>query len=495
MKHILKNVWRYSHFLLAVSSLLFVFIATTTGLILSFEPIQKNIQPFHVEGSEHIPLAQLIDSLTFRYDEIIEIATDENGFVKVSAISMDEDTNGEFYINPKNGKKIADIPERKIFFEFVTNLHRSLFLKTTGRILVGITSFLLFLITVTGFLLLIKRQAGIKHLFSEIIKEQGVQYYHALTGRFMLIPIVIITLTGVYLSLLRFEFIPESPGEKIAYLVENGGEKKVSFAEFKIFQKTKIGTIKKLEFPFSTDIDEYFILELVDRELKINQQSGKLVEENIYSYRKRMSALSFDLHTGNGSIVWSVVLALASLNIFYFMYSGLMISCRRISSRIKNIFRPDEAEYVILVGTENGSTRNYAGMLKKELVRLGAKVFLDDMNNYREYQNMRNLVVMTSTYGEGDPPSNAHLFFELFENNPVQNPVQFSVVGFGSHSYPNFCQFALEVNNVISKNENCFPVLNPFLINNKSYPEYKKMGNPMGRIHRPGYQSACSTKT
>ncbi|MEO1263045.1 MAG: NADPH cytochrome P450 oxidoreductase family protein [Bacteroidota bacterium] len=156
------------------------------------------------------------------------------------------------------------------------------------------------------------------------------------------------------------------------------------------------------------------------------------------------------------------------------MYSGLLISYCRIASKVKNIYQSDEAEYVILVGTENGSTRNYAGILKKELARLGAKVFLDDMNNYRGYPKMQRLVVMTSTYGEGEPPSNANRFLELFENKPVQNPIQFSVVGFGSLSYLNFCQFAFDVNAAMKKNKNCFPILDPFFINNKSYADYKK---------------------
>ena len=480
MKHFLIHLWRHSHFILAVSSLLFVFLATATGLILAFEPIQKKIQPFKVRGGEQIRLANLIDSLQSRYDEIIEVSVDENGFVKVSAISMEEETDGEFFINPKNGKKIADIPERKKFFEFITNLHRSLFLKTIGRIFIGITSFILFLIAITGLMLFLKRQGGIKHFFSNIIKEKNVQYYHAVTGRIMLVPIIIITLSGVYLSLLRFEFIPEPPDKNIAHITEQVKNKIIPVTEFEIFQKTKISEIQKLEFPFSDDIEEYFILELRDRELKINQQTGQIAKEHVFPFVKTLSSLSFDLHTGAGSIAWSIVLALASLNIFYFMYSGLLVSYRRISSKIKNVFRPEEAEYVILVGTENGSTRNYAGLLQKELIRLGKKVFLDDMNNYRNYQKLEKLVVMTSTYGEGDPPANASRFLDLFKNNPVQNPVQYSVVGFGSLSYPNFCQFAVEVNNAIAENKNCSPVINPFLINNKSYPDFKKWAKNWG---------------
>ena len=155
-----RSVWRYSHFALAISSSLFILLATLTGLVLAFEPIDTKLQAFRSPGSTFLTLGPVIDTLTSVYDEILDLEVDANGFVKVAVISMEEDLNGDFYVNPNNGKKIGDIPNKRPIFEFTTNLHRSLFLKTPGRIFVGLTSFFLLLIAGTGFLLLLKRQKG-----------------------------------------------------------------------------------------------------------------------------------------------------------------------------------------------------------------------------------------------------------------------------------------------------------------------------------------------
>lgn len=468
------NIWRYSHFALAVSSCLFVLLATLTGLILTFDPIQTQLQPYKVAKGEELLLSEVIELLVEQYDEVIELEVDANYFVKASVISMDEATDGDFYINPKTGEKLADIPPKKPFFEWVTNLHRSLFLKTPGRIFVGITSFLLFLIALTGCILLIKRQKGIIRFFSKIVKEDFAQYFHIVLGRLMLLPILIITLTGVYLSLLRFSLIPESNGQHTVFESSTTNSLELPFSEFEIFQTTRLKDIRKLEFPFSDEIEETFTLTLKDRELQINQKTGVIISEIKFPFVEMLNQWSFNLHTGIGSFWWSVVLFIASINILFFMYSGGMISYKRIRSRIKNIYSAAEAELVILVGSENGSTRNFATVLQKGLLKTDKKVFLDDLNHYQKYPRLQHLLILTSTYGDGEPPANASRFLSLLEKIAPAKPFQYSVVGFGSMAYPNFCQFALDLDTILATKKYCQRTSPVFLIHNKSYASFKK---------------------
>jgi sulfite reductase (NADPH) flavoprotein alpha-component len=42
------SLWRYSHFLLAVISALFLIVASVTGAILALEPIVETSQPYAV---------------------------------------------------------------------------------------------------------------------------------------------------------------------------------------------------------------------------------------------------------------------------------------------------------------------------------------------------------------------------------------------------------------------------------------------------------------
>ena len=451
-----KNIWRYSHFALAISSSIFILLATITGLILAFEPIKSKLQGFKISGSETLSLTNVIDTVKSRYDEVLEIEVDVNGFVKASVISFEEELDGDFYINPFDGQKIGDIPPRKPFFEFITNLHRSLFLKTLGRIFVGITSFLLFLIAITGCVLVVKRQNGVRQFFGKIIKEDFNQYFHIITGRWMLIPVLVITITGIYLSLQRFSLIPNPVvhPQKVASELNSTPILKVS--QFDIFQQTRLKDIRKLEFPFSEEIEDFYILHLKNATLKINQKTGEIVEELKFPWVTFLSELSFNLHTGAGSIIWSFILILASINILFFMFTGFSISYKRLRTKTHNQIKANDAEFVILVGSENGSTKKFGKLLYQALTQIKQKVFIDELNNYQKYENLKHLVILTSTYGDGDPPGNANKFLEIFTQNPPLKSFQFAVVGFGSMLYPRFCQFAIDIHATLQKKFNEF---------------------------------------
>ena len=155
------SIWRLSHLTLAISTSLFIVIAAVTGLILTFEPITNKLKPYSIGSYEQISIAETIEALEKKYDEIITIEIDENNFVAASIINKKGEYKS-FYINPKTGEKIGNLIKKSRFYDFITNLHRSLFLKSTGRLLIGFVSFLLFIIAITGIILIVKRQGGIR---------------------------------------------------------------------------------------------------------------------------------------------------------------------------------------------------------------------------------------------------------------------------------------------------------------------------------------------
>ena len=153
-------------------------------------------------------------------------------------------------------------------------LHRSLFLQTTGRFIIGVTSLAMLFLIISGMLLLIQRQGGLKKSFLTIKNLNLDQYWHITLARIFFVPIFIIAFTGVVL------FVNRVSGHQITISDAYGNSSAESikhFSEFKIFTKTKASDIVQLDFPFFEDVEEYYRLQLQDRILSINQFSGEIV--------------------------------------------------------------------------------------------------------------------------------------------------------------------------------------------------------------------------
>ena len=465
------SVWRYSHLALAVSSFLLLALASITGIILAFEPILQKTQPYRIEGFSELTLAQTLPVLTKNYSEISELSVDINGFVQLQG----NDANGKSitaYIDPRTGEKLGVPTKQSEFFEWVTALHRSLFLHEAGRFFIGLTAFLLLLITVSGTMLIIQRQRGIKRFFTRIVRDNFAQYYHVVLGRLSLIPIFIIALSGTYLSLDRFGLLKS---EKITAKIDLDAIKSTpqrKLADIAVFQNTHLADVRSLEFPFSEDPEDYFTLKLKDRELVVNQITGDVLSENRYPTTVLLANLSLDLHTGRASAIWAIILAIASANILFFIYSGFAITWKRRSNRVTNKYKADESQTIVLVGSENGSTFRFAQLVHEQLLKQGEKSYLTELNNYALFPRAKQLIVLTATYGLGDAPTNARRFAALLEKYPQNQPVQFSVVGFGSRAYPDFCQFAFEVNQSLSQQSWATPLVDIHTINDRSPEEF-----------------------
>ncbi|XRE42194.1 putative transmembrane, FAD-binding oxidoreductase Fjoh [Tenacibaculum discolor] len=468
------SIWRYSHLTLAISSFLFVLVAAVTGIVLSFEPISKQLSDYSISNTEEITLAQTISELQKQYDEIISITINENDFVTASVVTK-EGKSDTFYVNPTTGEKLGSIEKKKPIFQFATSLHRSLFLKSTGRFIVGFISFLLCLITVTGLVLIAKRQGGFKQLFSKIVKENFEQYYHIIIGRYTLIPIIIITLTGVYLSLDRFSVLPKEKINHSYNFSSASSNKKIAVADFPTFKNTSLNEVKSVEFPFSEDEEDYFFMKLNDSEVLIHQYTGNIISKENLSLTSMFLNWSLLLHTGNGTIIWSIILLLSSISILFFIYSGFAMTLKRTqkSSLPKNKTSKDKAEIIILIGSETNNTYPFASSLFNALIKNGKTVFIDILNNYTSYKSAKHLIILTSTYGEGEAPSNATKFIQLVQQTTTTTPINYSIVGFGSRAYPHFCQFAIDIDNKLQQLSNFKVLLPVYKINNQSFQDFK----------------------
>lgn len=102
------------------------------------------------------------------------------------------------------------------------------------------------------------------------------------------------------------------------------------------------------------------------------------------------------------------------------------------------------APVTVLYGTESGNSETLAAEAQKRLKKEGFKVSLQDMASFtpEEAARVENLLVIVSTWGEGDPPERATDFYEAFmaDSAPKFSKTRFAVCGLGDTSYEHFCK-------------------------------------------------------
>jgi sulfite reductase (NADPH) flavoprotein alpha-component len=103
----------------------------------------------------------------------------------------------------------------------------------------------------------------------------------------------------------------------------------------------------------------------------------------------------------------------------------------------------------VLYGTDSGNAEALADDAKKAAAKLGFAARLVDMadSDPATVAKADRLLVIVSTWGEGDPPERAAAFYQVLmaEDAPRFDGVPFAVLALGDSSYVNFCETGRQV--------------------------------------------------
>jgi sulfite reductase (NADPH) flavoprotein alpha-component len=101
-------------------------------------------------------------------------------------------------------------------------------------------------------------------------------------------------------------------------------------------------------------------------------------------------------------------------------------------------------EVTILYGSQTGNARGLAKKASSTLEAKGFTVTISAMSDFKpnNIKKVKNLLILVSTHGEGDPPDNALTFHEFLHGKraPKLEDLNFSVLSLGDSSYEFFCQ-------------------------------------------------------
>ena len=96
----------------------------------------------------------------------------------------------------------------------------------------------------------------------------------------------------------------------------------------------------------------------------------------------------------------------------------------------------------LLYGTESGNAEDLAKRTATTLKKEGFDVDLKDMADFEpsDVQNVRTLIIITSTFGNGDPPYNAEALHSFLMNDADKLDLRFCVLALGDTTYEHFAQ-------------------------------------------------------
>ena len=208
------------------------------------------------------------------------------------------------------------------FIQFVKTLHRSLYMGKTGRVIMGITALCFAVVALSGIWLIVRKQQRWRYFFRKLPEGEGfLAHYHSAIGRWMLVFIFIICLTGVYMTLETIGVIPKFKPQHEYDASTLSEEPAKAYTDFEVFN-VPLSEVRSVEFPAFEDVEEVYKIDFINKNVIVNQFTGEIISTSTSPF-KGLAYLVRTLHIGKGHYIWATLLFISCLAILFFYLFGV----------------------------------------------------------------------------------------------------------------------------------------------------------------------------
>jgi sulfite reductase (NADPH) flavoprotein alpha-component len=275
------------------------------------------------------------------------------------------------------------------------------------------------------------------------VRGSLAQRIHVVVGRVVLGILCLTSLTALTMSASTLELVVLDTRTEPEVLSVVTGKPALPGAQLATLQGIAVQDLRKLNLPSATDPEDTWKVATVQGQGWIDRNSGQMLAWQDATFAQRVYDLAVVLHTGEAAWPWAVVLGLAGASVLLFWLSGVVIwwQVRRQAPHITGNTPLAQADVLIFVASEGGSTWGFAQALQDALNQGGHRVHTSALESFRTTAATRQVFVLAATYGEGQAPVHAsHALEHIAKLNA--NAVPVTVLGFGDRQFPAFCAFA-----------------------------------------------------
>ncbi|MCW1409359.1 PepSY domain-containing protein [Rhizobium sp. 1AS11] len=444
-------------------------VVALSGAALSIFPAAEALT---MPAAQHISVAELAARVQAAERTVEQIRRAPSG--RFTAYYYEGDQPASAVIDPATGAP-AGSADTSDLERWLTNLHRSLFLDDPGRFITAGGAAVMLALAISGLFVMARRAGGWRFVLKSV-RGTGDGRLHAVVSRLALPGLFLSSLTALWMTAAVFGLLPEGAVAP-AFPADISGKTGVALTSVTLLQETPVNDLLSLNFPAPGDATDVFTLKISAGEAYIDQGNGSLLAWSAAGWVDRVTRLITMLHTGYGLAWLGLVLGFSALTVPVLGWTGLVVWLKRRRAPRATSADAGEADTILLVGSESGTTWGFANTLQAALSAEGLRVHVGPMSNFEpaRWPKARRVILLAATYGDGAAPASAMGFIERFERTPAKPGLPLAVLGFGDRGFPAFCGFAVEIAAIAKDKGWASPI--PFdTVNRQSPQDFARWG-------------------